>query len=71
MAAAASWLPLRGHGICALLLGCPGRLLPLTRAGETSMVRVQLGTLGHTAEKREEPPGSLTHSTNTLKKKNI
>lgn len=64
MAAAASWLPWAGT---AQLLGCPGRLLPLAGHGEMFMVRVQLGTLGHTAQKWEGPPGSLTQSINRLK----
>lgn len=56
--------PLSRHGSAAGLswqTAAPGR------AREMFMVRVQLGTLGHTAQKWEGPPGSLTQSINRLK----
>lgn len=66
MAAAASWLPLSRHSSCAQPLGCPGRLLSLTAESKMSMVKAQVGTQGHTAQKWEGPPGLLAHSTNKL-----
>lgn len=62
VAAAVSWLPEQARLSSWLTwqTAAPGR------AWGVLMVRAQLGTLGHTAQKWEGSPGSLTHSINRL-----